>query len=154
MKYKRLTLDELTALEPEFVNFLASAQITGADWVKMKENELEKAEELIDVFSDMVYEKVMNKIKFLEHRDKKVLNIVGFEEDKIMLVGLRVKDNCELDLTSNDLTEKWQEVDLSLLSVIKSERLYSKDKGLEVFDLIQQGYLITDDRLFKVLRGA
>ena len=39
MKYKRLTTDELQALEKEFVHFLASAQITGQDWIKMKEKE-------------------------------------------------------------------------------------------------------------------
>jgi hypothetical protein len=56
MKYKRLTTEELKHLEKEFVNFLASAQITGSDWEKMKANEIEKAEELLDVFSDLVFE--------------------------------------------------------------------------------------------------
>ncbi|MGZ4035866.1 MAG: DUF6495 family protein, partial [Bacteroidia bacterium] len=52
MKYKRLTREELQALEPEFIHFLAAAQVTGKDWEKMKENKLEVAEELIDAFSD------------------------------------------------------------------------------------------------------
>ena len=36
MKYKRLDSSELKALEKEFIHFLASAQITGSDWEKMK----------------------------------------------------------------------------------------------------------------------
>ena len=75
-KYKCLTADELQNLEKEFINFLASAQITGSDWEKMKKDEVEKVEELIAVFSDLVYEKVLSKIKFLEYRDTKTLNIL------------------------------------------------------------------------------
>ena len=61
MKYKRLSVEELQALEQEFINFLAAAQITAPDWVKMKENEFAKAEELVDVFSYMVFDKVLKK---------------------------------------------------------------------------------------------
>ena len=75
MKYKRLSIEELKALEKEFISFLASAQITGQDWEKMKVEEASKAEELIDVFSDLVYEKVMNKIQYLEYRDQRSINI-------------------------------------------------------------------------------
>ena len=57
MKYKRLASQELEALEKEFINYLATEQITADEWVKMKETTPEKSEELIDVFSDMVYEK-------------------------------------------------------------------------------------------------
>ena len=75
MKYKRLSKEDLSHLEKEFVNYLASAQITAPDWEKIKTEEKEKAEELIDVFSDMVYDKVVTNIKFLEFRDNKTLNV-------------------------------------------------------------------------------
>jgi hypothetical protein len=153
MKYKRLTTDELQALEKEFVHFLASAQITGSDWDKMKKNELEKADELIDVFSDMVYDKVLRKIKYLEYRDAKTLNLFYCTEDKILLVGIRVKENSTLDLTDSDLLNKWNERDLASVHVVKSEKNYVKEREEEVFELLQNGCLITDERLFKVLMG-
>jgi len=153
MKYKRLTNEELQLLEKEFVHFLSSAQITGADWEKMKKNELENAEELIAVFSDMVYEKVLSKINYLEYRDAKTLNIFNCTEDKIILVGLRVKEHSPLDLTTPDVFTQWTNNDTDSVNVIKTEKKYIKERGEELFELLQNGSLITDDKLFKLLMG-
>lgn len=151
MKYKRLNTEELSALQPDFVNFLASMQITASDWEKMKKEEHEKANELIDVFSDVVYDKVLSKISYLEYRDIKTLNIFYFAEDKIKLVGLRVKEGGKLDLTAPDVLEQWTENNNASVNIIRSERDYEKEKQLEIFELLQNGCLITDDKLFKLL---
>jgi hypothetical protein len=153
MKYKRLTTGELKELQPEFVHFLAAAQITGPDWDAMKKNELSKAEELIEVFSDMVYEKVMSKIKFLEYRERKTLNIFHCMEDNIVLVGLRVHEHSHLDLTADDVFSQWTESNATAVNVIKTERPYQKERGVEVFELLQSGCFITDDKLFNLLKG-
>ncbi len=151
MKYKRLASEELKELEQEFVRFLASAQITGSDWEKMKVEEVEKAEELIDVFSDLVYEKVMNKIEYLEYRDNKSLNIFHFTSDKILLVGLRVKENSSLDLMTDNVFEAWNQSNMNAVNLIKTEKIYSKERGEEVFELLQTGCMISDGKLFKLL---
>jgi hypothetical protein len=153
MKYKRLSIGELKELEKEFVNFLSSAQITGKDWEQLKKNEIDKAVEFIDVFSDMVYDKVMSKIKYLEYRDKKALNIYNCLGDKIVLIGLRIKEHSVLDLTSPDVYSQWSEHHTSSVNIIRSEKKYSKERGVEVFELIQTGCLVTDDRLFNLLNG-
>ncbi len=151
MKYKRLSNEELKELEKEFVHFLAAAQVTGKDWEKMKKEEVHKAEEFIDVFSDMVYEKVMSKIKYLEYRDQKTLNIFNCSEEAIMLVGLRVHENSTIDLTTEDVMSQWTENNSKAISIIKSEKKYLKERGIEVFELLQSGCLITDDKLYNLL---
>ncbi len=153
MKYKRLAKEELIELEKEFVNFLASAQITGPDWEKLKQDENGKAEELLDVFSDMVYEKVMSKIKYLEYRDNRSLNIYCCLEDKILLVGLRVKENYSLDLTADDLFDQMNKSSNSSVNIIHSEKGYTKDRGVEVFELVKSGCYITDEKLFVTIKG-
>lgn len=152
MKYKRLASEELRELEKEFVRFLASAQITGSDWEKLKLNEVEKAEELIEVFSDLVYEKVMNKIDYLEYRDNKSLNIFHFTNDKILLIGLRVKENSSIDLMVENVFDAWNQSNMNSVNLIKTEKTYSKERGLEVFELLQTGCLISDGKLFKLLK--
>jgi hypothetical protein len=151
MKYKRLAPEELKALEKEFVNFLASAQITGPDWVKMKKEEKEKANELIDVFSDLVYDKVLRKIRYLEYRDKKTLNIFFCDDNKINLVGIRVKEHSSLDLTAPDILKQWNSENNSSVNVVRSEKSYSRDREIEVLEMLESGCLITDDRLYNVL---
>ncbi len=151
MKYKRLGTSELKELEEEFIIFLSSAQITGLDWDKMKKNEQEKAEELIDVFSDLVYEKVMSKIFFLEFRDKKELNIFHFEDDKIVLNGIRMKEDSSIDLLSDDLFSEWNANKSNEISIIKTEKVYIKERGIELFEMLEKGCYITDDKLFKAI---
>jgi hypothetical protein len=153
MKYKRLTIEELKALEPEFVNFLASAQITGPDWERMKKNELEKAEELIEVFSDVVYEKVISKIKFLEYRDEKTLNIFNCTDDKIILLGIRVKEQSGLNLLDPNVFANWNDNYKNELSVVKNEKAYLSDRGVEVFELLQSGCLLTDNKLYDLINN-
>ncbi len=153
MKYKRLTTEELKELENEFVNFLSSAQITADDWEKMKNNEKDKAEELIDVFSDMVHEKSMQKIEYLEHRSEKTLNLFHCQEDKITLVGLQVREDCSMPISfNNPLTDLTEEA-IKNINLFKQEKKYTDERGVEIFDLIQKGCLITDEKLFNLLVG-
>lgn len=151
MKYKRLSIEELSALEKDFIQFLASAQITGADWEKMKKEEPDKADELIDVFSDVVYDKVLSKINYLEHRETKSLNVFCFEEDRVRLVGLRVKEKSSLDLTAENVLAQWNETTANSVTAVSSEKKYGVDKQTEIFEMLQTGCLITDDRLFKAI---
>lgn len=151
MQYKRLSPEELQVLEKDFVTFLAHAQITGPDWEKMKRNELEKAEELIDVFSDVVYDKVLRKINYLEYREPKSLNIYKCGADKIELVGLRVNEHSSLDLTGENVFSQWTEANNASVSVVRTEKKYDKEREHEVFEMLQTGCLITDDKLFNVL---
>jgi len=153
MKYKRLSVEELQALEPEFINYLAAAQITAQDWVKMKEKDFTKAEELVDVFSDMVYDKVLKKIKLLEFRDEKTLNIFNCLENKIELIGLRAKELSGIDFTKADAFANWDETYTQHIEVIKSERKYDSERELEIFQLLQSGCFVTDDRLYNALKG-
>ncbi|MCW3103975.1 MAG: hypothetical protein JWO09_2415 [Bacteroidetes bacterium] len=153
MKYKRLNKEELEALQQDFVNFLAAAQITGPDWEKMKKEENHKANELIDVFSDMVYEKVLGKISYLEYRDAKTLNIFYFGEEMVQLTGLRVKETSSLDLTSPDVISQWSSANNASVNIVRSEKRYEKERQLEIFELLQTGCMITDDKLFRLLNS-
>lgn len=153
MKYKRLTSEELRALEPDFIHYLASMQITAPDWEKMKKQEPGKAEELIAVFSDVVYDKVLGKINYLEYRDEKTLNIFYFGPEKIQLVGLRVKEHSPLNLTAPDVLDQWNAADHASVSIVRSEKAYEKEKQAEIFELLQTGCLITDGKLFNTLNS-
>lgn len=126
MKFKRLTMEELKALEQDFISFLAHAQITAQDWEKMKREEAHKADELIDVFSDVVYDKVLRKIRYLEFRDEKTLNLYHCSDEAIFLTGLRVKEHSAIDLTKPGILDQWNTDHLSSVSIVRSEKKYLK----------------------------
>ena len=75
MKYKRLTKEQLEELHPEFINFLATQSITADEWDTLKKEKPEVAEDEIDVFSDLIWEGVLNKVEYLENVSEKHMHL-------------------------------------------------------------------------------
>ncbi|MGO1752410.1 MAG: DUF6495 family protein, partial [Psychroflexus sp.] len=67
MKYERLTREQLEEMHQEFINFLATQKITADEWEKIKREQPGVAEQELDVFSDLVWEGVLNNVNYVEH---------------------------------------------------------------------------------------
>lgn len=156
MKYRRLTNEELKELEKEFINFLVANTITADDWLKIKELDPEKAEVLIEMFSDVVLDKVLRKVQFVEHRGERDLIIFNCGKDEIELFGLTVSEELEVDLTNEasviSMLLNSEMLDGNVKSFHQTKR-YQKERELEVFEMIQSGCLITDDSIYNTLKG-
>lgn len=155
MKYRRLTNEELEELQKEFVTFLASNQITASDWEKIKQSSPEKVEHLIGLFSDIVFEKILKQVEYLEQKTPKDMRLFHLTEDKIFMRGLRVEGATDLDFTqTSDSATMMAQLQSSTakLQLYSGERAYKSDRMMEAFDLMQQGALISKDgALFKTL---
>jgi cag pathogenicity island protein 24 len=152
MKYKRLSTEELTALEPEFINFLASNSIPADDWVALKETNMERVDELIDLFSDMVFDNIVTKVKYVEHLSARDLMIFHCKDESLHMVGIQLSDECGIDLTDDDFFEVWQaNEDIRGIQVYQKEKKYNGERNADVFQLIQSGCVITDEKLFNTI---
>lgn len=156
MKFRRLDSEELADLEKEFIRFLASNSVTGDDWLKIKEKTPEKAEELIDVFSDIVFEQTLKKVEYMEFKTQLDLKVFHCLPDKIKLMGLLIEGETKLDFTQNMPPDQM----LSLLQqsganlkMYSAEKSYSKERELELFDMMENGCLISKGELYKILEG-
>ena len=89
MKYRILNNTELEPLKDDFIKFLSANTVTGEDWAKIKSNKPNEALKLVEIFSDVVWEKALDKIKYLEHRDDNYLKVFYCGENKIEMVGLK-----------------------------------------------------------------
>tara|TARA_B100001063_G_scaffold235404_1_gene253922 strand:+ start:359 stop:838 length:480 start_codon:yes stop_codon:yes gene_type:complete len=90
MKFRVLTSKELEPLKDDFIKFLSANTITGEDWSKIKIEKPKQAETLLELFCDIVWEKSLEKIKFLEHRTPKYLKVFRFGKETIEMVGFSV----------------------------------------------------------------
>ncbi|MGH1339069.1 MAG: DUF6495 family protein [Aureispira sp.] len=139
MRFRRLKKEELEALEEDFVQFLASNHITAKEWTALKASENEKVYELLDVFSDIVFEKIYSKVDYLQHRTKDTVRVFHCQEDKIVMTGLRISD------ATRDLT---QPEDIAILAdasqlqgpvkIFQIEKAYSKERAEEIFLMIEK----------------
>lgn len=155
MKYRILTKEELEELESEFVTFLAANGIPADDWVKIKENEPAKTRELITIFSDVVFDKILSRVHYLEHRQRDIIRIFRFGEEKVIMNGIRIEGSSAIDFTKNqDPVALIQLFKLSPgnLKIFTADKSYKKDRLQEIFDLMQSGaQILKDDRLFNTI---
>lgn len=138
MRYRRLTKEEFEALHEDFIYFLAANTITGDDWVKIKEETPDKAEQLLDMFSDIAWEKVLENTNYVERIGEKEWMCASFGEKDAHMVVLRSKGGEALPnmLEANEIRDGIKGGSLELL---QGNKTYAKLKEQEVFELIQQG---------------
>src|SRR5690625_7852098 len=98
MKYARLTKEQLEEMHQEFSRFLATQGIDAEEWEEIKKTNPDLAEEEIDLFSDLVWEKVLRKVKFLEHLYKQKMFLFKVEDIQQNLIEVELS-NKAIDLT-------------------------------------------------------
>lgn len=148
MKYTRLTKEQFEALHQEFINFLATQSITGDEWIKIKEKTPEVAEQELDLFSDLVWEGVLNKAKYLENISPQQLFLFSLGEKEMSLIVVKVASS-SYDITTAE-GYAWLQKNFTSDEVefFTSSKEYSKDKNLDIFSIIQQGAVITKGELY------
>lgn len=149
MKYTRLTKEQLEELHPEFINFLATQSITSDEWSKMKIETPEVAEDEIDVFSDLIWEGVLNKVAYLENISAQQMNLFNLTDKEMKLIAVKVM-NPEIDLTTKVgfewFKKNWQS---DFVEYMTASKAYTEDKNQDKFKLIQQGGVITKGELYQ-----
>jgi len=153
MKYERLTQEQLKEMHKEFINFLASQSITNEEWVDIKTNKPQVAEDELDVFSDLVWEGVLNNVNYLEHFSPQQLFLFEFTDQHIDLIGIKI-ENETVDINTK---QGFQWLRDSLLNedvnIYTSRKALSEDRNKDIFALIKQGAHITKGKLYQYFSG-
>ncbi|WP_027075751.1 DUF6495 family protein [Maribacter antarcticus] len=149
MKYIRLTKEQLEELQSEFINFLATQSITGEEWTKIKQDTPEVAEDELDVFSDLIWEGVLNKVAYLENISDQQMHLFQLTDKEMKLIAVKVM-NPKIDLTTKigfDWFKKnWQS---DFVEYMTASKAYTEEKNLDKFQLIKQGSVITKGELYQ-----
>lgn len=146
-QYRKLSLNELENLNEEFIKFLLVQNLTLIDWEKIKKEDVSKTNQLIDTFSDLVFDKILTDTQFaLKVNDKRV-EAYQFYSKEMMLIALQAKPNSSIDFNKNTLNQ----INLSELEIFRGKKKYLKDRNKEVFDLLQTGAQKSDGKYFKQL---
>jgi len=149
MKYKQLTKEQFNELHKEFAQFLATQQIDANEWNVIKKENLKMAEEELNLFSDVVWEDVLNKTQYLEHFSKQSLNLFKCETKEILRIVVQV-NKPEFDFF-NDKDYQWfiNNTNDDSIQFFKGTKTYDKERNIELFDLIQKGSVVSDGKLYE-----
>ena len=149
MKYTRLTKEQFEEMQQEFINFLASQSITADEWQTIKTNTPDLADQELDVFSDLVWEGVLNNVIYLENISQKHMYLFYFEEKRIHLIGVKIISDSINLMTQEGFSWLRENLMNDSVEIFESKKDYSKDKQMDKFTLIQQGAAITKGELYK-----
>ena len=152
MKYTRLTKEQLEELHQEFINFLATQSITGKEWAEIKANKPAVAEQELDVFSDLIWEGVLEKAQYLQNTSPQQLFLFKLAESEMHLIVVKTTD-ANIDITTPSGLE-WLQAHLSTdkVELFTASKAYSEDKNKDIFELIQQGAVITQGDWFETFQ--
>lgn len=121
------------------------------EWRELNEQEPHKAQELVEIFSDVVFAKVVESAEYLIHRSPQDLKLFHFGEDQIQMLGLKLQAP-EVDLTQEayqtDLSQAIHEAGADRVKLLRGKKAYQQSREEEIFALLEQGCEITDHQLF------
>jgi hypothetical protein len=88
MHYPCLSLAQLEALETDFVAFLIVNGVEGETWKTLNETNPSKAQELVNLFSQVVWEKVLKETNYVKRlsESERIFGYLG-EEQGVLLIG-------------------------------------------------------------------
>lgn len=124
MRYRRLTSEELEAVEFEFTKFLASQGLDAEEWQKIKSDNHHKVECLLDEFSAFFWDSTTSRITYLEKVTKEDRWLFKFGESEAQVLRWHMKSGEDKPEVSKGKKEFPQEA-----------------RGREIFLLLEQGLL-------------
>lgn len=149
MKYARLTKEQFEEMHQEFINFLATQSITADEWEKIKKEKPKVAEDEMDVFSDLIWEGVLNKVEYLEHFSPNQIFLFQITSATINLIAIKV-ENEAIDVTTRE-GYQWLQTNLmnETVNIYTSTKALTDDRNKDIFALIKQGANITKGELYR-----
>ena len=149
MKYARLAKEQFEELHQEFINFLATQSITSDEWKDLKKNNPKAVEQELDVFSDLIWEGVLSKVKYLENISERHMHLFELSDKEMKLISVKIL-NPEIDLRTT-VGFGWfkRNFQSDFVEYLTASKAYGQDKNADKFDLIQQGAVITKGELYQ-----
>ena len=153
MKYSRLTKEQFDELYAEFVNFLATQAIDKAEWDKIKIEQPEIAEQELDVFSDLIWEGVLSRAKFLEHFSKNHIFLFQCFDTNVKSIVLKSLVPETDFLTKEGLQWLSDNMFTDTIEMKIGKKDFSEERNSAIFQLIQQGAFLSGGELFKQINS-
>jgi len=151
MKYTTLSKEQFEELNEEFAVFLAAQSIDAKEWTSIKENKPDLADKEMEVFSDFVWEKVLDKANYLEHFSPDSLNLFKCDQDTIERIVVKVNKEGVNLLESNDFEWLLDNSKDPRIEYLKGKKGYNKERNDDIFDLIQKGSVVSDGKLYEAI---
>lgn len=139
MKYRMLTEEERQIFDEDFKYFLISNGVKNEEWLEMNAKSPEKAEKLVELFSDAVLDVVYKKVEFIEYRSENSCMVFRCLKDHIQVISLVAKEGQTVDLSTPEKIHQTLVEAPEKLSVFKTQKPYNQTREEEIHQMLEQG---------------
>ena len=148
MKYRQLTKEQFESLHEEFARFLASQKIDAKEWQQIKQEKPAIVEDEMNVFSDVVWDDVLTKTRYLEHFSETSANLFKCDDNKIFRIVIKIDK--EINLLAQEGFE-WllKNPNDDAIEYFRGNKKYLEERNPEIFDLIEKGSTISKGELYE-----
>ena len=147
MKYRQLTKEQFENLHEEFARFLASQSIDAKEWNQIKEENPKLVLDEMNVFSDVVWDDVLAKTKYLEHFSETTANLFKCDDQEIHRIAIKI--NWDINLLEQKGFEWLMQNPMdNSVDIFKGSKPYKEERNTELFDLIEKGSNISKGEIF------
>lgn len=151
MKYTRLTKEQLEELHPEFATFLATQSIDKKDWETTKEKDPAVALQVIDVFSDFIWEKAMDNVNYVDHFSKSHIFLFACKDSKAHSFVVKSNNPKSNFLTQEGINWLSENIFSDEIEIQNGFKDFKNNRNQELFKLIEKGGIISKGELYKKL---
>lgn len=148
-KYHRLSEEQLQPLHFEFAQFLATQGINKKAWDALKRENAPQIIQLLDAFSDVVWEKLFDKAEYLEFISPNKAFLFHTQKEVATVIIIDNKHS-EIDLTKNEawpwLQAHWEHPKITFL---KSAKKYPGNRNLFLYNYLKKGAEITKGERYR-----
>lgn len=151
MKYARLTKEQLEELHPEFITFLATQSIDKIEWDDIKKNRPHVAEQEIDLFSDVIWDKALTNLSYIDHFSKNYIFLFKCVDEAVFSWVVKT-NNPQIDFVSAEGIH-WLADNLFSddVEITRGRKDISANRNVALFEIIKQGGIISKGELFNKL---
>ena len=151
MKYSRLKKRQFQELRNEFALYLASNSIDSDQWRDIKFKCIGKAEKILDLFSDIVWDRVISKANYLINVDSTHLFL--FKSHNNSIESIVIKSNHKSIDLKNDKSHSFilNNLNSNKIEIFRSKKKLNKTQlNKEIHTLIIRGAYLSKGELFDI----
>jgi hypothetical protein len=151
MKYTRLTKEQLEELHPEFITFLATQTIDKKEWDDLKKNTPEIALQEIDVFSDLIWDKALTNVRFVDHFSKNHIFLFKCHDTFLESIIVNTSEASVDFFTTEGLEWLGNNLFSDAVTIQTGKKEVAENRNEEVFKIIENGGIISKGDLYSKL---
>lgn len=154
MNYRLLKKAELEGLSKEFIEFLVLNGITAENWIEIKEEFPDRADEIIIYFSEAIFEQIFQKAQFLRKVTEREIISYQCLAVRIVVVGVKLEEHVQANFITDDFNTLVAKLKDGDIKIFHGKEKYIKKREHHLFNLTNQGFSISDGVYFKAISSG